>query len=173
MNRGSTAYLPRSSAALAALLLSDVGQKTTPTAETTQPMMPVGKIIRSSLGGQEVVIRATTEDGQHAPVHVDAEDRILVPEQFRGRIDLQIGDNRAQILVGLPAVPTDLRYPLDPVGHTGDVTVLRSMYEMPTLNCSSDRRSPPSSKRGARAAHRSKPWQGGGWRSSSARPGRR
>ena len=76
---------------------------------------------------------------------------------------------KVQIAVGLPGVPTELRYPEPP---TVDVTMLRSAYEMPTPAEVYGRwaqESPPSSKRGARAAHGRKPWQGGGWRASAAR----
>lgn len=132
-------------------------------------MRSLGKVDCRSLGNQKLVLQATAEDGTAADVRMDAEGHILVTEDFRGWVDLQAGGQKVQIAVGLPGVPTEMRYPEPP---TVDVTMLRSSYEMPTPAEVYGRwaqESPPSSKRGARAAHGRKPWQGGGWRASAAR----
>ena len=169
MNRAGTGYLPRSSVALAALLLADSGQKTTQTAE---PMTPIGRLVCENLAGQELVLGAVAEDGSPVAVQVDAEDRLLVPESVRGRVNVQVGQQKIEILVGLPELPKDISFPVRPPMMT---MTIGANYDMPAINCSFDRvpQSPPSSKRGARAANGRKPWQGSGWRASAARPGRR
>lgn len=170
MNRGGTGYLPRSSVAMAAaLLLADSGQKTTQTAE---PMTPIGRLVRENLGGQDLVMRAVSEAGDPVAVQIDSEDRVLVPESFRGRVEVQLGQQKIEILVGMPELPRGINFPVQPPMMT--MTICGN-YDMPAINCSFDRvpHLPPSSKRGARAANGRKPWQGNGWRASAARPGRR
>ena len=150
-----------------ALLFADSGQKPTQPAE---PMTPIGKIVRENLAGQEIVMQAVSEDGSPVAVLIDSKVRVLVPESFRGRVELQLGQQKVEILVGLPEMPKDISFPVQPPIMT---MTNGARYDMPVLNCSYERTSPPSSKRGARAASGDKPWQIRRWRGAGARPGRR
>lgn len=133
-------------------------------------MTPIGKLIRENLAGRELVMKTVSEDGSPVAVQIDSEDRLLVPESFRGRVELQLGPQKVEILVGLPEVPKDISFPVQPPMMT---MTIGARYDMSVLNCSYERTSPPSSKRGARSASGDKPWQVRNWRGAGVRPGRR